>query len=373
MATIFSGAPEIGTAFNLVASLIVLIVAMSFNIKQGSAISQRMTRRARMVLIYIVWSGVSIIWTGAASKMVSLLYWGASVIDVLVVLFLFKDANAEKILAQSLKGIVFGASILAVSSVFLFGVGEDGRLHDRIIHVNAIGFQLSIAALSCTYFILKDRLEGRTNISWCLGFFGLFFALVLTLSKTSILSFAISLIGLILLARGGRLVAIGLLLFLTLFLSVMWPFIEVYISSYVESQANGLSSFETLSGRTLLWSATLEMISESPWLGYGLMSFRDIGPFVFNIRVVHAHNEFLHQFFSLGIIGVALFVGVYYSALREFSKGRFAGPSISSASLLGISLVVMAISRGITEAAVLGTMLPLPMLVLVLCSSQARV
>jgi O-antigen ligase len=71
----------------------------------------------------------------------------------------------------------------------------------------------------------------------------------------------------------------------------------------------------TLSGRTDIWSAVLEMIKQRFWLGYGLDAFwRGLeGPSAYvelsvRTQVAYAHNGFLDLWLGVGFVGVFTFL-----------------------------------------------------------------
>ena len=79
-------------------------------------------------------------------------------------------------------------------------------------------------------------------------------------------------------------------------------------------ESEGRSRVESFSGRTELWQQTLDMIRDRPIQGYGFLSFRDYGPQPFSdIRVVHAHDEWLNLWFTLGLVGVVLAAASYFA------------------------------------------------------------
>src|SRR5438270_6740327 len=115
-------------------------------------------------------------------------------------------------------------------------------------------------------------------------------------------------------------------------------------------QTEAKSDVESLSGRTQLWADTWDMIRDNPIRGYGFFSFRNYGPQIFrDIRIVHAHDEWLNLWFTLGGIGVLLAVLIYWTYFRQVLR---AGRRRSTApqATLAMALLAFALVRGITEA-----------------------
>jgi O-antigen ligase len=119
-----------------------------------------------------------------------------------------------------------------------------------------------------------------------------------------------------------------------------------YLNYYLNEQDGGAALY-TATGRTRIWRMTLDLIQEKPILGYGFQSYQNVVDQVINIRLVHAHNEFLNIWLTLGLIGLLLSITTYVSyflLLRRASK-----KGLSQASL-GMALLVYSVMRGATEA-----------------------
>ncbi len=75
----------------------------------------------------------------------------------------------------------------------------------------------------------------------------------------------------------------------------------------------GLGRDPSLSGRTELWQAALEKISERPWGGYGFRAFwqpQGEATVIWQIlgyEPPHAHNGYLNTTLDLGLVGLGLF------------------------------------------------------------------
>ncbi len=75
----------------------------------------------------------------------------------------------------------------------------------------------------------------------------------------------------------------------------------------------GLGRDPSLSGRTELWQAALEKISERPWGGYGFRAFwqpqgEATGIWqILGYEPPHAHNGYLNTTLDLGLVGLSLF------------------------------------------------------------------
>ena len=89
-----------------------------------------------------------------------------------------------------------------------------------------------------------------------------------------------------------------------------------------------LGKSTTLSGRGPLWFLCLKYISDRPWFGYGYSAFwlgadGQYSSQIWKIlrwEVPHAHNGFLELCLDIGIIGLILFLCVYFAALAQSIK-----------------------------------------------------
>jgi O-antigen ligase/tetratricopeptide (TPR) repeat protein len=103
----------------------------------------------------------------------------------------------------------------------------------------------------------------------------------------------------------------------------------------LQSQAGSLAA------RATIWRATLDLIRQRPWFGYGLDSLEIVFPAVYPPQLVYyqgresfvdrAHNLFLDWMVTSGGIGVAagiIFFGAFFVlALRQMSRPEWARPT----------------------------------------------
>ena len=75
----------------------------------------------------------------------------------------------------------------------------------------------------------------------------------------------------------------------------------------------------TMSSRTLIWKNALNAISESPYLGIGILDNVETRKV---LGFVHAHNHLLHITFSCGYIGLTIFFALIVTAYAAAEKYR---------------------------------------------------
>src|SRR6202000_1871742 len=96
------------------------------------------------------------------------------------------------------------------------------------------------------------------------------------------------------------------------------------------------------------------MSLEHPWLGHGLYSFRALIPAFGAFEPWHAHNEFLQQFFELGLVGVVITAALYLSLFQLARKNQ--SNTLAEAAML---LVIFSLVHGLADTVNLGLSLPL--------------
>jgi O-antigen ligase len=102
-------------------------------------------------------------------------------------------------------------------------------------------------------------------------------------------------------------------------LATMW------FAGNMESVFGAFGRDSTLTGRTLLWPAIVEMIWQRPWLGYGYGAFwlgwegesSQVWHWTFGIEPVHAHNGFLDLCLHVGLLGVSIFALGFLAGFRR--------------------------------------------------------
>jgi len=118
-----------------------------------------------------------------------------------------------------------------------------------------------------------------------------------------------------------------------------WGLLETYLDLYTQGR-----NLETLTGRTYIWTQSLEIAMEKPWFGHGFDSFRWLFPPFDNFQPWQAHNEVIQQFFAYGIVGVLVVGGAYWSFYRQ---ARVC--TKDSLRSLAIALLILTLVRGLVD------------------------
>jgi O-antigen ligase len=273
--------------------------------------------------------------------------------------------NPRRVGIKSLCGIVTGNTLLAIAILCFAGITADNRLgNSDFLHPNVIGKQMALAGL-CSFYLLTNTERSRLGtFLWLTTYILLCSTLLLSLSKTSIIAFFTAQIFMLLMSKPSKLIVSIYSLAIISISFVVFSRLSNYTEDYLYTTQQG-KALETVSGRVLVWAGTTEMILSNPWFGHGIMAFRDVGPQVASERLITAHNELLHQWFSYGIIGpifILLIYSVFFIQLYQIRKHNKYHTEVA----LSMSLFLFYIIRGFFEAESIGLVFPLPVLLLLI-------
>ena len=314
------------------------------------------------MLIFLMFSCCSLLWSGTVSMTASMAYWCGMAADVLMVLLLIRAAAVRDVAHSLMKGFVWGACCIALIA-WIIPASSDLRLGDEeFFNANQIGFECAFA------FFMAQYLMRSKDGKWTLAAVVLAVTLLRSLSKTTIVAFVLSESYLLIhdrsISRKTKLLTTSAAVVVIL---LFWTLLEAYYDVYT----NTGNQAETLTGRTAIWAYVLNASFDLPWFGHGFDSMWKIippfGPDRFEAR--HAENELLQQFYAYGLVGVSMLAGLYGSLYRQFRLLRD-GPL----KVLFTSMLLFIIVRGFAEAEPFDLQLPLWAIVLmsVLVNDVAR-
>ena len=332
---LFQSSPQLGTATTIGATLGWLLIVVGYSIVDplSKCDSPRAPRPLRWIAIYLCLAASSLLWTGAGSVAVAACYWSAMAADVAIVFVLLRYDPVEQNAARVMRGFICGAAAVALVA-WLIPRMEDMRLgHEEFLHPNLIGLEFAIAALFAGYL-------AHTKKSWIWLTGGFVVTLIRTLSKGAIVGFACA--SLYYLLRGLNLshkarAYLGVVT--TVVIVGFWGLLEAYLDVYTQS-----SNLETLTGRTYIWTQSIDIAVEKPWFGHGFDSFRWVFPPFDDFQPWQAHNEFIQQFFAYGVVGVLVVGGVYWSFYRQVRHCTH-----SSLKSLAMAILILVLVRGLVD------------------------
>jgi O-antigen ligase len=354
----FQDEPVLGTLAGGSISLFFAVAIAITWLAQPGRLPSRVPQVGWLIVFYLIWAGITILWSGSRSPVSAIGYWAVLALDLLVVFTLLQEQQANRIVKASLQGIIFGAVFLALFASLGAGVTADERLgHEVFLHPNYLGNQIAIASICCIPFA-TGRVHRTRTILWLFAFAGLVFALLQSLSKTSIVAFAAAFLFFMFRMEAPKRVRAWLVCLILLVGFLSRDAILLYAESYIE-QGRG-QALATLTGRTLIWAETVDLIAIHPVRGQGFLSFRDVFPQFADLRLEHAHNEWLQQWYALGLLGLALSLWIYVCFFRLLWRAGKQG--IKNTSTLGMALLAYALVRGMTEASATDLVFPIILL-----------
>jgi O-antigen ligase len=331
----FQSDPQRGAVASLALNAVLLIVTAfsSFGPAHIAPLSPLRVICFRWVAAFLVFSCCSLFWSETASPLAAVAYWCSMASDVTMVLLLLRTEPASEIAARIMKGYVTGACIIACV-MWLSPTMQDLRLgNDEFFSPNAIGFTCAFGIFMAQLLLLSGKGS---------RFAAIFLAITLlrSLSKTTIVAFLAG--ELLLLFINTTIPRRAKVLILSAATAVVAAFSSL-IASYYEVYINAGNQAETLTGRIGIWAFMLDRSLERPWFGHGFNSvWRVIPPFgPDQFETWHAHNELLQQFYTYGIAGVVLLIGIYmsfYLQMRRVSRPEY--------RTLFLSLIFFIVIRG---------------------------
>ncbi|WP_158824347.1 O-antigen ligase [Granulicella sp. S156] len=343
--------PQVGVGLSLALNFLLLAIVMFHSFGHAPRTLGSVLRLPCLfwVLLFLGFSGCSLIWSVTASLPAAVAFWCGMAADVAMVILLLRTGLTVETSSSLMKGFVYGACGIALVA-WIMPAQSDLRLGDEeFLGPNAIGYACAFAVFLAEYLMLVRRDQKRWKYS------ALFLAVTLlrSLSKTSIIAFLAGQALILFLNKSiSRKTKIQLVLGLILVIALFWGLLASYYTVYTDTG----DSAESLTGRAGIWAYIFSEAIERPWIGHGFHSvWKVIPPFYrdhFEAR--HAHNELLQQFYAYGVTGIVMLVGLYSSFHRQIRK---LPRSPLRAILLGLLLFVLV--RGVADTEVFDLSLPL--------------
>jgi len=309
--------PQTGVEASLVLSIILLVAVAFYSLGELRLPASQMAQMwpVRWVLVFLLFSCCSLLWTSAASQVAAIAYWCAMAADVAIVVMLLRTGRVTEIANSLMKGYIWGACAVAIIA-WLLPAQSDLRLGDEeLLGPNAIGYLCAFALLFAQY-LARER-DGK----WTFEALLLGVTLMRSLSKTTIIAFLAGEASLLardkfMRRRTKVMFALAAVAIVASFSSLLSSYYDIYTSTGSGNQT------ETLTGRLGIWAYFLAEAVQQPWIGHGFHSvWNVVPPFgVDQFLARHAHNELLQQFYAYGAVGVCLFAGIYGSVLLHLRK-----------------------------------------------------
>lgn len=307
--------PRTGTAINIALDFFLLLATAFCSIGEARYPFREMAKlpSVRWALLFLGFSCCSLMWSSTASLPDSMAYWCAMAADFAIVVTLLRVGPLAGVSDSLMKGFIWGACTVAIIA-WLMPAQSDLRLgDDELLGPNQIGYVCAFAFFFAQYLIREKRVK--------LGMPALMLAITLlrTLSKTTIAAF---LVGEGFLLIRDKSISRRNKIMVAFAAATVGAIFSGLLASYYDIYTNAGNQSETLTGRLGIWAYFLSEAIQQPWFGHGFDSaWKVIPPFgADQFEAAHAHNELIQQFYAYGLVGVCLFMGIYWSLYRHIHR-----------------------------------------------------
>jgi exopolysaccharide production protein ExoQ len=305
----------------------------------------------RWSLVFLAFSGCSLLWSSTASLPAAMAFWCAMACDFAIVVMLLRANPLESTSFALMKGYVWGSCAIAAIA-WMLPLQSDLRLGDEeVLGPNQIGYACAFAFFLAQYLMRRHE----KGLAIPAGFLAI--TLLRSLSKTTIIAFVIAQAWIFIRDRSvTRRAKAWLAVISVIVIALFWSLLEAYLDYYTHAG----NQSETLTGRLGIWAFILNEALQQPWIGHGFHSVWKVIPPFGPFEARHAHNELLQQFYAYGAVGVGIFIALYRSVFREFRS--VPDPSWKT-FFVGMFLFVLV--RGLADTEVFDLSLPLWWIVLI--------
>jgi exopolysaccharide production protein ExoQ len=274
-----------------------------------------------LCLGYLLWMAMSLAWSNDPSMtMYDLRRWA-----VLPLLMFIASSLPARLVAATLGAVVAVLTsitalwyLVAPSSATRAATGDSAiGLRGPFAHKSALGLFLALALA----FLLSSRLRSSYKVAASIG---LSLLLLLSQSATGISAALVAaavwlMVSTLASAEDSRARTLGGLTAVGMLITGVFV---AFASLPVVTASFGKDI--TLTGRTYVWAASVRVIAQRPWLGYGLDGvwadpFRDPTATMnrqIGFQASHAHNSALQLLLEFGVVGLVLWLGMLVLLIR---------------------------------------------------------
>jgi O-antigen ligase len=248
-------------------------------------------------------------------------YWAFAYIAVIMVskLFLTRRNTLQNIITLNhltwLMTSIFLLIILKIYGNLLFeqatGYGIVNRAKDLsdMALPRASGVARFAAIPSIVAFVLMWNSKHVLKLFWGVLFLASAYLVYFMQSRGAIIALAGTLV-LIMAFVGKKAKLMGALAVILLIMSFLVDIIPEHMSDQIINhllRGQSLQEVETLTGRTRAWEHAMEVVSQSPVIGYGFQADRWL-------IHEHVHSAYMYALLAAGVLGLVLFIlGYYYT------------------------------------------------------------
>jgi O-antigen ligase len=283
--------------------------------------------------VFILFNFISLLWTDEV--LLSLLYirkyWYFLV--MIVIFTSIKNDYMSKALSAFILGM-FISEIISYGVFFEFWEFKKATVHDISPVMNYIEYGVFLAF---TALLLLGRVfyyrEIKYKILYSLFFITVSGNLFLTAGRTGQLAFVLGLFILAFLNFKNKFKAMLVFILLTtLTISLAFNFSKVFKKRMMETSINSMKAIDnkeycsSLGNRIASWIVSSDIVKSHPLLGIGIVDniteFHALidekyhGMKCMHINYMHVHNQYFQITTQLGIVGLVLFLMMFYHIIR---------------------------------------------------------
>ena len=330
--------PLIYRAFSL-ASLVSIVIASSFIYRDIA----KLLARNRAIIAYVCFIVISAAWSMHPD--LTLRRGLGCILTILVAAYLAVRFDEK----DKMKLFSFVFAIAAIVSLFAMMAGQSQQSDETAVYAkNTLGRIMSFAIFVELYLLAL----GNGRPIWRFGLLGIYLTLlIISHSVTGWICAMIFLAGTAIYIVGKRDKLAGLIALITFAWLLLFLQLGLWYNADPLLAVVGKNS--TLTGRTDIWLATLDLIKQKPLLGWGYMAtWVPTDPETaavweeFRWAVPNAHSAYLDVALQLGLVGLGLLltiIAVVWHRARACCKrgilplGWFSLLLIAGALLYGVS------------------------------------
>lgn len=334
----------LGALSKQIAVVFILSSGFYFLLRKSTWDSGCFDRRVAILFVgFVLYGFVSLYWTFNAQATVTAIVAWLYIASLCVIFSGIGDEDCfrvflDVIFAFCLAGFV---RVLVGSEAFVVNQGVE-RFQGVFFGPHALAAPTALALVILASGVVYQRVFTKFIYFSVIGL-----SLYLTFSRQAYLAALVG-IFLTLLLRVGGVVRTRTIVVLILS-SVLFGIVAEMkggVSQDVIARGEG-DDVTTLTGRTFIWRAAAELISEKPFLGYGfgaggaaLEDYYAAG--VAGWRTFNTHNGFLQAQLDLGVVGLFLFLCLFL----YFIRGAFFCRDHLRVGLAGAILLITMVERG---------------------------
>lgn len=288
------------------------------------------------LILFLVWSGLSVIiniYSDTTSVAVTSIWYWLNLLQLVTAYIIFSDQNWLPYKKSLITFVIIltGFEIMIALSQYI-SMGADILASQREVkgtfsmHHGMLGNMLVIGLGLIAYrFFISEK---KMKVIYASCFIVTLLAIIISSARSTILGIGISTFVIVFMKlkiRIKNLITIGGILTVMLTLAYFTPLRELATNS-IPTQNAQITDHSSYS-RLAMWTGAFEIFSKAPLtqklFGVGIGRYITIQyPYFLDYekRASGAHNNFIHVLMETGVVGLFLFLGLFFFLIRSFSR-----------------------------------------------------